>query len=256
MSDDTSRSTPQDQQPSGLPPARILRALECGEIVEEYGLLRWSSNYAFLISLCHDDVTVTAVYKPQKGERPLWDFPDGTLCFRERASYLTSEQLGWQIVPPTALREGKRGIGSMQFYIDHDPQINYFSFDEMMHPQLRRIAAFDYLVNNADRKGGHCLLDANEHIWGIDHGITFHSAHKLRTVIWDFAGQPIADELLDDINRLRGLLDDPDSAYRQQLRGLLSTAEINAFSSRVKHLLRQKRYPTPGPGPNYPWPPV
>lgn len=241
---------------SGLPPARVLEILENGTIIEEYGLLRWSSNYAFLIGVCQDDITLTAVYKPQKGERPLWDFPDGTLCYRERAAFLTSEFLGWRIVPPTVLREGKRGLGTIQYYIDHDPQINYFSFDETMHPQLRLMAAFDYLVNNADRKGGHCLLDSQGHIWGIDHGISFHSAHKLRTVIWDFAGQPLPENVLTDVEKLRTELETPDSPFRQALCGLLATGEINAFVSRVRHMLRQKRYPTPGPGPNYPWPPV
>jgi hypothetical protein len=248
---------PQDESASlAMPAARVLETLEQGDIIEEYGLLRWSSNYAFLLSVCHDDLTVTAVYKPQRGERPLWDFPDGTLCYRERASYLASAFLSWDIVPPTALREGKRGLGSMQFYIDHDPSINYFSFDEAMHDQLRRIAAFDYLVNNADRKGGHCLLDSKGHIWGIDHGITFHSAHKLRTVIWDFAGQPIGDGLLADVERLRAALEMPDSQFRESLCGLLTTGEINAFLNRARHLLKLKRYPTPGAGPNYPWPPV
>ena len=177
----------------------MLEVLENGEIDGEYGMLRWSSNYAFLISLTRDDVTLTAVYKPQRGERPLWDFPDGTLCYRETAAFLTSRELGWEIVPPTVLREGPRGLGSVQFYIDHDPQINYFTFDESFAPQLMRMAAFDYLINNADRKGGHCLLDAQGHIWGIDHGITFNSVHKLRTVIWDYAGQAVPDELLSAI---------------------------------------------------------
>ncbi len=243
-------------QPVGLSPARILEVLERGEIIEEYGLMRWSSNYTFLIAICHQNTTLTAVYKPQKGERPLWDFPDGTLCYRERAAYLTSEFLGWEIVPPTVLREGKRGIGSVQLYIDHDPQINYFSFDETLHPQLRRLAAFDYMVNNADRKGGHCLLDSQGHLWGIDHGITFHHAHKLRTVIWDFAGQPIPDPLLADVERFYTALNDHDSLFRQSLCGLLAANEVQASVNRARHLLRTQRYPTPGPGPNYPWPPV
>jgi len=234
----------------------VLETLEKGDIIEEYGLLRWSSNYAFLIGVCLDDITLTAVYKPQKGERPLWDFPDGTLCYRERAAFLTSEFLGWQIVPPTALREGKRGLGSIQFYVDHDPNVNYFSFDHAMHDQLRRIAAFDYLINNADRKGGHCLLDSQGHIWGIDHGIAFHSAHKLRTVIWDFAGQPVPDVLLADVERLRTALENQESVFHQSLCGLLATNEVKSFLSRSRHLLKQKRYPTPGQGPNYPWPPV
>ncbi|HVU13453.1 MAG TPA: SCO1664 family protein, partial [Phototrophicaceae bacterium] len=169
-------------------PEHMLEILEKGSIDEEFGLLRWSSNYAFLISLVCNEEKVTAVYKPQRGERPLWDFPDGTLCYRETAAYLTSHELGWEIVPPTVLRDGPRGLGSMQVYVDHDPQINFFNFDESFAAQLMRICLFDVLINNADRKGGHCLLDNQGHIWGIDHGIAFNSVHKLRTVIWDYAG--------------------------------------------------------------------
>ncbi len=235
---------------------RVLEVLERGTLNEEYGLLRWSSNYAFLVSVELDDVNLTAVYKPQRGERPLWDFPDGTLCYRETAAYLTSHELGWEIVPPTVLREGARGLGSMQFYVDHDPEINYFSFDETYAPQLMRIAAFDYLINNADRKGGHCLLDPEGHIWGIDHGIAFNAVHKLRTVIWDYAGQPIPDPLLEDIARLYATLDNPDCDFSQRLSKLLAAQEIRAFQSRMRHLLKQRRYPMPGAGPNYPWPPV
>ncbi len=235
---------------------RVLETLEKGEIDSEYGLLRWSSNYAFLISIAHDDLNLTAVYKPQRGERPLWDFPDGTLCQRETAAFLTSRELGWEIVPPTVLREGPRGLGSIQFYVDHDPQINYFTFDESFAPQLMRMAIFDYLINNADRKGGHCLLDTQGHIWGIDHGIAFNSVHKLRTVIWDYAGQSVPDELLSAIACLLDVLDTPDSPYSKAMRDLLSSQEIKAFQSRLRHVLKQKRYPMPGPGPNYPWPPV
>jgi len=237
-------------------PEQLLNVLKNGEIDGEYGILRWSSNYAFLISLTHGEVTLTAVYKPQRGERPLWDFPDGTLCMRETAAFLTSRELGWEIVPPTVLREGPRGLGSIQFYIEHDPQINYFTFDETFQPQLMRLAAFDYLINNADRKGGHCLLDSQGHIWGIDHGIAFNSVHKLRTVIWDYAGQVIPDELLSAIACVYSALENPDSPYGKAMRELLAPVEIKAFQGRLRHLLKQKHYPTPGAGPNYPWPPV
>jgi hypothetical protein len=235
---------------------RILEVLKRGKIDHEYGILRWSSNYTFLVSVSYEDTELTAVYKPQSGERPLWDFPDGTLCQREVAAFLTSHELGWDIVPPTVLREGSRGLGSVQFYIEHDPQVNYFGFDESAAPQLMRISAFDCIVNNADRKGGHCLVDSQEHIWGIDHGIAFHTSHKLRTVIWDFAGQAIPAPLLLDLERLCVTLDNAGSAYRQALCKLLTGGEINAFHARLRHLLKTRRYPFPGPGPNYPWPPV
>jgi len=237
-----------------------LHILQHGDMETEYGILRWSSNYAFLIAVTDNSMKLNAVYKPQRGERPLWDFPDGTLCYRERAAYLTSRELGWQIVPPTVLRDGPRGLGSVQMFIEHDPQINFFSYNESpgaLKPQLMRIAVFDALINNADRKGGHCLLDPNGHVWGIDHGISFHSAHKLRTVIWDYAGDAIPDALISDIDRLCSALDDSDSAYRQELCNLLSQLEIKAFQARVRQVLKSRRYPQPGSsGPNYPWPPV
>jgi len=182
--------------------ARVMRLLDCGAIREEHGMLRWSSNYTFLVSVSDDELQTVAVYKPQRGERPLWDFPDGTLCYREAAAHLVSDSLGWQIVPPTVLREGPRGLGSLQLYIPNNSDVNYFSLDETSAAQLMRFAAFDYIVNNADRKGGHCLLAADGHLWGIDHGLAFHSAPKLRTVVWDFAGQRVPDVLLADLERL------------------------------------------------------
>ncbi|MCK6579063.1 MAG: SCO1664 family protein [Anaerolineae bacterium] len=248
-------SEPSAARPN-LASSQILDILNRGEFTSEYGILRWSSNYAFLINLTLDGQDVTAVYKPQRGERPLWDFPDGTLCYREQASFLTSHQLGWEIVPPTVLREGPRGLGSMQYYIEHDPQVNYFTFDEQFAPQLMRIAAFDYLVNNADRKGGHCLLDGEGHIWGIDHGISFNAAHKLRTVIWDYAGQSVPDAILEDMTRVAARLDEPNDAFPCALAELLSDQEIAAFRRRLLKMLKTRRYPMPGPGPNYPWPPV
>jgi uncharacterized repeat protein (TIGR03843 family) len=235
---------------------RLLDVLRCGEVASEYGVMRWSSNYTFLLSITHEDVQTMAVYKPQKGERPLWDFPDGTLCYREVAAFETSYLLNWDIVPPTVLREGPHGLGSVQFFIDHDPEVNYFSFTPDMQPQLMRLSAFDHLVNNADRKGGHCLIDGSGHLWGIDHGITFNSDYKLRTVVWDFAGQPIPDRLLTDIQRLCEQLDDPSSDYRKTLNSLLDKQEISAFQRRVQRLLQTQHYPQPGRGPNYPWPPV
>jgi hypothetical protein len=241
---------------TAIPFERALEILEKGTADEEHGAIRWSSNYTFLVSVTHDGDTVMAVYKPQRGERPLWDFPDGTLCQRERASFLVSQATGWRLVPPTVLRTGPRGLGSFQFYVDHDPDYNYFSFDDSLTPQLMRIALFDYLVNNADRKGGHCLVDSQNHLWGIDHGLTFHTAHKLRTVIWNFAGQSINSVLLDDVRCLQTLLNTPDSDLRTALCKLLSEAEVDAFAARIRRVLKTGRYPDPGPGPNYPWPPV
>ncbi len=236
--------------------ARALQLLACGTIRDEHGMLRWSSNYTFLVSVIEDDVQTMAVYKPQRGERPLWDFPDGTLCYREVAAFAVSDALGWQIVPPTVLRDGPRGLGSVQLFIQCVPDVNYFSLDDSAIPQLMRIALFDYIINNADRKGGHVLQAADNHLWGIDHGIAFHSSPKLRSVIWDFAGQRIPDPLLGDLDRLCGNLDNLTSPIRLQMDKLLASGEVHALMARVRRALQRREYPRPGPGPNYPWPPV
>ncbi len=235
---------------------RVIQLLTCGVMREAHGMLRWSSNSAFLVSITDDTTKILTVYKPQRGERPLWDFPDGTLCYREVAAYHVSAALGWHIVPPTVLRDGLRGPGSVQYYVPHNPEINYFTLDETYHDQLRRFAAFDYLINNADRKGGHCLLDSDGHLWGIDHGIGFHGAPKLRTVIWDFAGQPVPAPLLTDIERVHCALDEPSNPLRRELGRLLADNEITALLTRMRKMLQRREYPRPGPGPNYPWPPV
>jgi uncharacterized repeat protein (TIGR03843 family) len=235
---------------------RLITILQDGEVQTQFGVMRWSSNYTFLLSIVHKEIEVRAVYKPQKGERPLWDFPDGTLCYREVAAFETSRALGWQLVPPTVLRDGPHGLGSVQFYIDHDPEVNYFSFTSTMYPQLQRMAIFDYLVNNADRKGGHCLLDQDDHLWGIDHGITFNIDHKLRTVIWDFAGHALPNDLASDVQKLCEQLEDRDADYRKKLDALLDQREIAAFQRRINKLVQSGQYPLPGRGPNYPWPPV
>lgn len=254
--------TPTPDSSDASPPSvpvnfeRVLKTLETGNITEEHGLIRWSSNYTMLLTVASDDLSLLAVYKPQRGERPLWDFPDGTLCYRERASFLVSEALGWRIVPPTVLRSGPRGVGSMQFFVDHDPEYNYFSFDASLRPQLERMVLFDVVTNNADRKGGHCLVDAQKHLWGIDQGLTFNTAPKLRTVVWEFAGQPIPDALMTDLEALCAKVSESDAELRAALCGLLAEQEISVFENRIKRLLKSARFPKPGAGPNYPWPPV
>ncbi|MEP7287169.1 MAG: SCO1664 family protein [Chloroflexota bacterium] len=242
------------KQPADI--ERILRLLACGTIREEHGMLRWSSNYTFLVGVSDEEMTTLAVYKPQRGERPLWDFPDGTLCCRETAAYVVSDALGWKIVPPTVLRDGSRGLGSVQLYIQNNPEVNYFSLDESFADQLMCFSAFDYVINNADRKGGHCLLAADGHLWGIDHGIAFHTSPKLRTVIWDFAGKPIPDPLIADIQRVYGQIEDTHCGTRLELDKLLAEAEVHALMARMRRILQRREYPRPGPGPNYPWPPV
>jgi len=235
---------------------RILQLLACNNMQDERGRLRWSSNYTFLVSVCDAEYQTLAIYKPQPGERPLWDFPDGTLCYRERAAFIVSEALGWRIVPPTVLCEGARGLGSVQFYIEHNPEITFFNLDDSFTLQLQRIAVFDYLTNNADRKGGHCLLDEQGKVWGIDHGLTFHVAPKLRTVIWEWAGAPVPDDLLQDVAKLQTLCLDAESEAMQVLSTLLSAREIAALLGRVERLLTTRIFPQPGHGPSYPWPPI
>lgn len=236
--------------------AQVLTTLARGTIQEEHGILPWGSNYAYLVSVSDDERVLLAVYKPQRGERPLWDFPDGTLCYREVAAFLVSEMLGWELVPPTILRAGPYGLGSVQFFVDHDPDMNYFTpFPPECREQLQRFAVFDSLINNADRKGGHCILDEQGHLWGIDHGISFHYQPKLRTVIWDYAGQTISEKIVQDLSALCVILQD-EAGVDDQLAELLLPHEIAALSHRLDHLIETRRFVEPGPGPNYPWPPV
>lgn len=243
----------------------VLDILRNGTIDIE-GLLPWSSNYAFLARVCRDDVELGAVYKPRRGERPLWDFAQGTLCQREQAAFLVSEALGWHLVPPTVLRDGQHGIGTFQLFIDHDPERHYFTFegDPTFRPQLQRMAILDIVINNADRKAGHVLIqqDTEEEpgsagqLWGIDHGICFHTDPKLRTVIWEFAGSPIPARLRDDLTGFGAQLDEEGNPINDALAQLLTAEEIAALRRRLRRLVERGTFPEPGAGRHYPWPPV
>ncbi len=244
-------------EPVCIPLEEAIAVLEGGEMDEEVGLMRWGSNYTFLVNIARAGIRLMAIYKPRRGERPLWDFPDGTLCNRETAAYLTADALGWRLVPPTLLRDGTRGIGSVQLFIDHDPEEHYYSFDKArLLPQLERMAIFDAVANNADRKGGHCLVDADGQLWGIDQGLTFNASEKLRTVIWDFAGMPIPPAILADLRFLCGRLNDADDAYTRAMSALLSPIEMRMLEYRVERLQADGVFPQPGAGPNRPWPAV
>ena len=178
----------------------ILTALQSGKILVK-GEFLWGSNYTFLAQIEHAGENLAGVYKPTRGERPLWDFPVATLARREVAAYLVSEALGWRLVPPTVYRrDGPAGPGSLQLYVEHDPEYHYFNFSQEDIQRLRPVALFDLLINNADRKGSHILVDQDRHLWLIDHGICFHEEDKLRTVIWDFAGEPFPDELCSTLS--------------------------------------------------------
>ena len=217
--------------------------------------LWYSSNYVFLAQLCAGEQQFAAVYKPRKGESPLWDFPDGTLCRREVAAYELSRLLDWPVVPPTVLREGPQGIGSVQVYIAHDPEQHFFvqREDEQLVPQLQRMCVFDAIANNADRKGGHCLLDSEGRIWGIDHGLCFHTQSKLRSVIWDWASEPIDEALLADVERA-ALEVAAESEAAKPLLALLARDEAGSMLSRMDRLLRDRKFPVPGANRHYPWP--
>ena len=223
---------------------------------EDLRLLWSSSNYVYLAKLCaRDGRELAAVYKPEAGESPLWDFPDGTLYAREVAAWRLSRLLGWPFIPPTVARDGPQGIGSLQLYVPHDQSSHYFEQREepALVPQLQRMAVFDFVANNADRKGGHSLLDDQSRIWGIDHGLCFHQDYKMRTVIWDWAEQPVADEWLADIEAAATAVAG-DSDETAALRSLLSPQEIGALLDRSDRILRTRAMPAPGPHRSYPWP--
>lgn len=216
------------------------------------------SNYTFFLTLATPQGDMQAVYKPVRGETPLWDFPTGSLAGREVAAYIVSEDLGWQIVPPTVFR--RKGLpfgkGSVQQFIDHDPERHYFNLSTEEKEALRHVALFDLLINNADRKGSHILWADDRRVYCIDHGVCFHAEDKLRTVIWDFAGQPIPDALLQDIDRLAGRLI-PGMPLYKDLAVFLRKGEIKALKSRAETLCRSGFFPLPDKSRRqFPWPPV
>lgn len=211
----------------------------------------WSSNATFLAELTLDGATALAVYKPERGERPLWDFPSG-LYKREIAAYLLSDALGWGLVPLTIARDGPYGEGSFQLFVDADFEQHFFTLveNDAHHDRLRRMCVFDLLANNADRKSGHCLLGPDGLVYGIDNGLSFHVEPKLRTVIWAFAGQPIPEVLLDDVRRVF------DAALPPALAALLTGAERKVLAARARAILNAGRFPRDDSGYRYPWPVV
>jgi hypothetical protein len=239
---------------TGLSDPAVPPAMATGDL-EILGLLPRSSNYTFLARAGDGDDAVLVVYKPRRGEIPLWDFPEGTLCQREVAAYLVARALGWPNVPATILREGPEGVGSVQRFVPFDPEAHYFTLEPDRADDFRRVALFDVVVNNADRKGGHCLLGEDGTIWVIDHGVCFsEEPHKLRTVIWEHVDEPIEPALLEDLRRFAGELDGGDAGA--VLADLLTPEELAAMRDRVGAVLAHGRFPEPGPGRPYPWPPV
>lgn len=250
------------------------------------GRIREASNAVLYCTVEHDGRSAACVYKPVAGERPLWDFPDGTLAQREVAAYEVSRACGWDLIPPTVLREGPYGTGMVQEWIDPPessddvPELLALVEDEEPgpgwkavgfaelgegrtallvhadHPRLRQLAVLDAVINNGDRKGGHLLPGADGRFFAIDHGVTFNAEDKLRTLLWGWAGEPLPAEAVEVLSGLRKALADA-APLAARLAELLTDAEIEALRTRVAELLRSGRHPEPsGEWPAIPWPPV
>ena len=229
---------------------QLRTAIQCGTY-EIKGQFTFGSNYTFLVNVQHEGKDYSAVYKPLRGEQPLWDFPANTLAGREVAAYLVSEALGFHVVPFTTLRDdGPYGAGSLQQYIDYDPEYHYFSFGEDDKQLLKPVVLFDLLCNNADRKGSHVFFEnGTQHLYAIDHGICFHEDDKLRTVLWDFSGQKIPQDLLACLSLSRSLLAD--------LERYLSPREISALLARAESIRKKGVFPRqPRDRRSMPWPPL
>jgi hypothetical protein len=216
-------------------------------------LIPWGSNYSFAVAIeSPERGEQLAVYKPRAGEAPLYDFPDGTLFLREVAAYELSKMLGWNIVPPTIVREGPHGIGSLQLYVE--PMTESESWDPRQYwgrcsLDIERLVLFDHISNNADRKLSHCLRDLNGKIWGIDHGLTFNEYPKMRTALWQYVGEPISEPLIDDLR----LLLHCEVDLRRGFQGLLAPGEINALVNRIERMAEIGHYPRLNPRRNIPY---
>ena len=225
------------------PPAARSRLVQEGEIAA-YELVPWGSNYTFLVALADEDgvARMTGIYKPRQGEAPLWDFPDGTLYRREYAAYLLSRWLDWGFIPETVIRDGPYGIGTLQAYVEAEDDTHYFNLRASHAPDLQRMVIFDIIANNADRKAGHLFRGTDGKVYGIDHGLTFNVQPKLRTVIWDFTGEPMPAGLLRD---LETRLADPVAvaALRTQLAPLLDRRETERLFARIERVLAVRAFP-------------
>ena len=220
------------------------------------GVLHGASNYTFLATLePHPPSGLNVVYKPARGESPLYDFEAGTLYKREVAAYELSKVIGWPRIPPTVVRRrAPHGIGMVQLFVDADNR-HFLGEQSAFRDTWIRVALFDVITNNADRKSGHCLFDADDHVWVIDHGLTFHTDQKLRTVIWNFAGERLPDEVCSDLERALDSLH--SGALARSLARLLSAAEIDMLSRRLRGVMNPRwRFPEPTSAWSIPWPPI
>ncbi|WP_225636689.1 SCO1664 family protein [Streptomyces solaniscabiei] len=273
--------------PERIPPRSVTTDAAAAELLARgeltvRGRIREASNAALYCTVAHEGREAACIYKPVAGERPLWDFPDGTLAQREVAAYEVSEATGWGLVPPTVLRDGPYGEGMVQLWIDTVPEAELLALVDAEEPgpgwkavafaevdegrtallvhaddeRLRRLAVLDAVVNNADRKGGHLLPAAGERLYGIDHGVTFHAENKLRTLLWGWAGDPLTAEALAVLDALHGALED-GAPLAVRLGELITPAELDATRARVGTLLESGKHPEPGgEWPAIPWPPV
>ncbi len=216
--------------------------------------ISWGSNYTFLVWIdAGPGRFLPAVYKPRAGERPLYDFPAGSLYKREYATFIVSRGLGWPNVPLTVVRDGPHGVGSVQLYVNSDPGTTYFDLIDSRRDDLKRFAVFDLLANNADRKAGHCLLGRDGRLWSIDHGLTFHPAFKLRTVMVEFWGETIDEDMVDDIESLLDRLRTAGK-LRDGLAEYLDTPDIDALERRLQAVVERPALPRLDPYRNVPWP--
>lgn len=233
----------------------ILRVLEKGR-VKLQGQFLDSSNATFFVACQLGEERLRAVYKPEAGQSKLYDFEPATLPRREVAAWLVCRAAGWDFVPPTILRKDglPLGTGSLQLFVDHDPKMHYLALEEKERFPFRKVALFDLVANNADRKSGHILFAEDKHWWAIDQALCFHVEPKLRTVIWDFIGEPFCEEEVSALQRLQLSLG-PESKLTQSLEGLLRKEEIDATRERLRALLAQRVFPEPDPGHRpVPWP--
>ncbi|MEU1049759.1 SCO1664 family protein [Streptomyces sp. NPDC005897] len=273
--------------PERIPPRSVTTDAAAAELLAQgeltvRGRIRDASNAALYCTVTHEGREAACVYKPVAGERPLWDFPDGTLAQREVAAYEVSEATGWGLVPPTVLRDGPYGEGMVQLWIETVPETDLLALVDEEEPgpgwkgialaevgegrtallvhaddaRLRRLAVLDAVINNADRKGGHLLPAAGERLYGIDHGVTFNAENKLRTLLWGWAGEPLTEEALAVLDALRQALKD-GGTLAIRLAALITDAELDATRARVGALLASGKHPEPsGDWPAIPWPPV
>ena len=241
-----------DPAPFSLDLPVVLRLLREGELVVQ-GRLIDASNASLYCSATLDNLTAAVVYKPVRGERPLWDFPDGTLAGREVGAYLISQASGWDVVPPTVLRDGPYGPGMCQLWVEVDESVDLQALARSNHPDLRRMAVLDAVLNNADRKGGHLLPRKDGRVQGVDHGICFSAEDKLRTLLWQWRGDPLDDESVEVLSRLRAELEGP---LGEALHALLTVTEVAATVTRIDRMLTTRCHPQPSPDwPASPWPP-